>query len=220
MDVYASDEEKVEALRKWWKENWKAVSFGLLIGLGGLYGWRYWQATLARQADAASETYQQMLHLIEEKKNDDAAQMGKTLMAQSPGSIYAALAALTAARLSVEEENYGRAKELLAWVSNNSEQPEVKRTARLRLARIHLAENDAAQAWTLLADMDKSGDLATVQELKGDVQAAQNKFAEARKYYEVALARVGTGGGGGDTQTLQAKLNDLGTATAAAPAVK
>jgi predicted negative regulator of RcsB-dependent stress response len=146
--------------------------------------------------------------------------MGKTLMAQSPGSIYASLAALTAARLSVDEEDYGKAKELLAWVSNNTDQLEVKRIARLRLARIHLAENDAAQAWMLLADMDKGGELATVQELKGDVLAAQNKLDEARKYYEIALARLGTADGGGDTQTLQAKLNDLGPATPAEPTVK
>ncbi len=43
MNFYDSEEQQVEAIKDWWKENGKAVIFGAVIGLGGLFGWRYYQ---------------------------------------------------------------------------------------------------------------------------------------------------------------------------------
>ena len=42
MSEYQTDEEKVEAIRKWWRENGTAVVAGLVLGLAGLIGWQYW----------------------------------------------------------------------------------------------------------------------------------------------------------------------------------
>ncbi|PAR85254.1 YfgM family protein, partial [Vibrio cholerae] len=43
MELYDTEEQQVEAIKDWWKENGKAVIFGAVIGLGGLFGWRYYQ---------------------------------------------------------------------------------------------------------------------------------------------------------------------------------
>ena len=33
MDIYQTEDEQVEALKKWWEENGKSVIFGLCIGV-------------------------------------------------------------------------------------------------------------------------------------------------------------------------------------------
>ena len=51
MEGYISDNEQVEVIRKWWRENGKSLVLGLIIGLVGLfiygaatnksYGWNW-----------------------------------------------------------------------------------------------------------------------------------------------------------------------------------
>ncbi len=53
MDVYRTDEEQVEALRKWWLENGKSVIAGIVIGFSAIFGWRAWQDHTIVQAEAA-----------------------------------------------------------------------------------------------------------------------------------------------------------------------
>ena len=41
------DEEQVEALKKWWQENWKALAAGLVLG-------RDWEECLRQGAESAA----------------------------------------------------------------------------------------------------------------------------------------------------------------------
>ncbi|MBK1649657.1 YfgM family protein [Rhabdochromatium marinum] len=53
-----TDEEKAEAIKKWWKENGIAVISGVAIGLAAIYGWRAWtnyQEQIGQQASLAFE---------------------------------------------------------------------------------------------------------------------------------------------------------------------
>ncbi len=43
MEIYNSEEQQVEAIKRFWKENGTAIIAGVVLGLGGLYGWRYFQ---------------------------------------------------------------------------------------------------------------------------------------------------------------------------------
>ena len=70
MDVYTTEEQQVEAIKKWWKENGKAVVIGAIIGLGGLYGWRYYQAEQDQQMERASDAYVQVVEAMTTKQAD------------------------------------------------------------------------------------------------------------------------------------------------------
>ena len=37
VDIYDSDREQVEALRKWWKENGKSIVLGAGLGLAAVF---------------------------------------------------------------------------------------------------------------------------------------------------------------------------------------
>ena len=36
---YSTDDEKVEAIKTWWKQNGLSILAGALIGLGGIAAW-------------------------------------------------------------------------------------------------------------------------------------------------------------------------------------
>ena len=37
MEIYNSEEQQVEAIKRFWKENGTAIIAGVVLGLGGLY---------------------------------------------------------------------------------------------------------------------------------------------------------------------------------------
>ena len=42
VDHHLSEKEQIEQLKRWWNENGKSLVAGLVIGIGGLAGYRYW----------------------------------------------------------------------------------------------------------------------------------------------------------------------------------
>ena len=65
---YATDEERVEELKKWWKENGKSVIFGIVLGLSILFGWRWWGDYQLNQSLQASTLYTQLELAIQQKR--------------------------------------------------------------------------------------------------------------------------------------------------------
>ena len=64
MDEYLTDQQQAEKLQRWWKENGVFVIAGLVIGVGGLFGWRQWQDYKLEQAENASAVYEQLILAI------------------------------------------------------------------------------------------------------------------------------------------------------------
>ena len=44
VDEYLSEREQADQLRAWFKENWLWLVAGTVLGLGGVYGYRWWNA--------------------------------------------------------------------------------------------------------------------------------------------------------------------------------
>ena len=42
MEQFATEEQQVEAIKRFWKEHGTAIIVGAALGLGGLWGWRYY----------------------------------------------------------------------------------------------------------------------------------------------------------------------------------
>ena len=216
MDRYTTDEEQFEALKTWWKENGKAVIAGVIFGLIGLTGWRYWQGYVKTQTEQASAAYQRLLAQVADHKQETAAQGAKRIIERFEKSPYAVFSALMLAKLYVEGNEPAKAKEQLQWVLDHSSPTEIKWVARLRLARLLLAEGQPDQAWSLVSEMEREQQAATLPsyyELKGDVLIAQGKPEEARNAYLQALALSGSAGS--PPSLLQMKLDDLGEVSTA-----
>ena len=71
MEGYESEKEQVEAIKKWWQANGKSIIVGVVLGISLVVGGRWWLASQHKQAELASDQYEQVLQEI--KKGDDKA---------------------------------------------------------------------------------------------------------------------------------------------------
>ncbi len=208
MDVYASEEEQVEAIKKWWKQNGKAIITGLIIGLGALSGWRYWQTYTANKETQASIAYQQLMSNIADHKKPAANASGEKLLHEFPTSAYADLTALILAGLAMEEDDHAKATTYLQRVAAQGTMDALRDLAHIRLARLELAEGKAKAALTRLEGITGGDKMITWLELKGDAQVALQQGDAARDSYLLALSLAENNGA--NKGLLQLKLDDLG----------
>jgi len=185
---YETDEERAEAIKKWWKENGLSIFLGVGIGLGAIFGWRAWidyRETVRQQASAAFEQL-----LVEADAGDarSARAQSKLLREEFAATAYATLASLVRARVEVEAGDLAAARTALEQAIAGSPAPGIRRIAALRLARVLIAEGELAGAADLIARHDGSGFGGAFSALRGEIAEAQGRGADARAAYERALA--------------------------------
>ena len=73
MEVYTTENEQVDALRRFFAENGKALAVGVVLGIGAPVGWRYWQSHENSNMMAASQSYQEASDRLAAGKPDDVA---------------------------------------------------------------------------------------------------------------------------------------------------
>jgi predicted negative regulator of RcsB-dependent stress response len=215
MDDYLSEEERVEALKKWWQANSGSVITGLAIGLAVIFGWKAWQNTQTHKAEEASGLYQQLLKAVDAKQSEPALKLSERIIEHYQGSAYATYATLFAARLKAEAGDLAGAKKALGDLLNASKDDNVRHLARLRLGQVLLALGEIDPALKLLEplkprDMGKYESL--YEELKGDLYAAQDRGSDALAAYERAK-QVGE-----TAPLLDIKINNLAVEPAQSPA--
>ena len=206
METYSSDEERLEALQRWWKENRSSIFSGLLMGLVVIAGWKMWQSNRQETAEQASLVYHQLTEATEAKQNEAAVKLGERLIQQYPSTAYAEYARLFLAKLKVEAGDLGGARKILEEELSQSKDDALKALARLRLGRILLAQGEIEPALKLLGGVtdQQVGKFAGLYaELRGDLLAAAKRPAEARGAYAKAKEL------GNQSPLLELKLNDL-----------
>jgi len=209
VEAYLTEEERLEALQRWWKENRQSLILGVLLGVAIIIGWNMWQGNVRSQNEQASSLYQQMLKASEAKQTEPAIKLGERVIATYPSSSYADYARLLLAKLKVDSNDLPGAKAVLEETLAKTKDENIKHIARLRLAQVMLASGETGPALSLLEPLtvEQMGKFAGLyQELKGDLYAAANRPEEARKAYEAAKES------GEISPLLELKLNDLPTA--------
>ncbi|MBE2294213.1 MAG: tetratricopeptide repeat protein, partial [Phycisphaerales bacterium] len=208
MDQY-TDDERVEDLKKWWKENGASIIGGLVLGLIVIFGWQYWNSHRITQEEAASQKYQTFIEVADKSDIEQARQQGQAFLTDFPNSSYAVLVALRLARLAMDRGDTSAASQQLEWVIGNAKIDEIQDIARLRLARILSSTGQAEEAKKALEHITTTSLLAERDELRGDLYLAANDRNQAQSAYTAALAA-----GGGNNPLLQLKLDNLAPPTA------
>jgi len=212
MEFYESEEQRVEALKKWWKDNSTSVFTGLALGLAVLTGWNAWQRNQHQKMEEASGLYQQLLRAVDAQQTEPAIKLSERIIEQHQGTAYATYATLFEARLKVDAGDLAGAKKVLGDLLASAKDENIKHLARLRLARVLLALGEADPALKLLEPL-KPKDMAKYEsqyeELKGDLYAVQQRSSEALAAYERAKET-------GDTAPIiEMKINNLAVAPSA-----
>lgn len=208
---YETDEEKVEAIKKWWKENGVSVIAGAAIGLGSIFAWRMWVDHRDHVAGQASAAFEQLLihataaNQPETVPPEAIVKQADLLQDQFGSTPYAAFGKLVAARALYLAGDAVAAMNALREALAHAPDPAIARVAALRLARIQVAEGQLEEARATLVAYDDSpafaGDFAAI---RGDIAAAQGATEAARAAYEQALEQRS-----GLSQWIRLKLDNL-----------
>ena len=187
MEIYQSEDEQVEALRRWWNEYGRSVLAGLAIALLLAFGWRAWVSYRAGQSEKASAEYEQMLSAVQAGALEKADKIGRHVVGEFEATPYAPLASLYLAKIAVQRNELPGAEAHLRWALDNAKMPGVKDTARLRLAHVLLAENKPKDALALLQGAKADAFEAAYAEAEGDVYVAMGERDKALAAYQRAL---------------------------------
>ncbi len=189
MSDYETEEQQVEAIKDWWKENSKSVFLGVVLGVGGIFSWRGWVSYEQGQAVEASDLYAQVADAAVAEDSSTVKSLSATLRNDHSGSAFASMASLMEARVDVQSGALSDASEHLQWVVDNASLEEMKVVAQLRRARVLLAEGKADDALNALPSKVTPEFAGRAAEIRGDIHLAKGDLDAARNAYSEAQAQ-------------------------------
>jgi len=218
---YLSEKEQWEQIRTWVRENGLWVVAGVALAAAGLQGWRWWQGHLDERGTRASAAYARMIDALEKGDRTQAFVRLGELERDYQSSPYADQGKLLAARVYVEGKELDKAAHELETVMNGTKDHELALVARVRLARVEIAQGKPDEALTTLNAVEAGAFAARYHEVRGDAWYAKGDKAAALKEYRSAAGNPDLG----DAALLDLKIADLAAdappasaATVAAPA--
>ena len=221
VDEFLSEREQAEQLRDWLRANWIWMAAGVALVVGGYYGHQWWQSRQATESLAAEARFSAMLEALTRNSREEGVRIGNEIATAHRDTPYADQALLLLARLDVEGGNLGQAESRLAGVAQESDDPELRHLAQLRLARVQLAQGRHEAALATLEAARQPATEARVEELRGDVLLARGDEAGALAAYRKAQSLAETpslDGGLVDAELLGLKIDELSSEAAAAAA--
>lgn len=211
MAIYDLEEqEKLDALKAWWTDNRRTVILAVIafaVTVAAVQGWRHYKQT---RALGAAALYEGLLEGAKSKDPSKVQAAAASIIKDYASSGYAAPAAFTAAKASVDAGNFAAAKGSLTWVVEHAPDEATRAIARLRLAAVLFDEKRYEEALQQLDAKHAESTAPLYAEMKGDVLTAQGKIADARAAYKSALERLPVGSE--YRNLVQLKLDSLGEA--------
>ncbi|MBT4519856.1 MAG: tetratricopeptide repeat protein [Halieaceae bacterium] len=215
MESYRTEEEQVEALKRWWDENGRSIILAAVIALAAGFGWQNWKDYDQRRAEGASALYQEMLEKlggeeISTDKLDAARDLALELKSIYPSSGYAQFASLHLAKMAVTAGDMDEAEvQLRAVLNEASKGSDMAQIVELRLARVIAAKGDADQALAILSGAVDTTYQASYAMARGDILMQQSRLDEARAAYASARILIEQSEGQANIPSLDHKLQNL-----------
>lgn len=216
------EQEQISALKAWWTDNGKWLVTLVVVAAVGYLGYEFWNGQKREQNAKAGAVFSSLEEAIAAKDAKKAKDIAGELISKYPGTSYATLGALLAAKSQVEAGELKNARSELEWVAQHAPTPELKDIARLRLAYVMIDENAFAEAEKQLSAKPVASLEARYAEARGDLLMLQNKMAEARAAYKDSLAKfdeqakllgvAAAGAGNPYRDTVEIKLDAVGGA--------
>lgn len=186
MEQFATEEQQVEAIKRFWKDNGLAIIAGAVIGLGGLWGWRYFTEQQLVSKEEASIEYQAAVEAAIDEKSTEKL-IAFTDQTDQPG--YKAISELILATQHVEKRDYDAASDVLENLIVSEKDSPLAAVASLRLGALQLEQSQYEAAISTAENIKIESFQAQSLVLKGDALTALSRFEEAKAAYELALEK-------------------------------
>ena len=209
MAEHLTDEQQLESLKHWWKENGMQLVLIVALSVGGWYAWQQWQGNKKVKAEMGSLVYIEMMDLasqaplsaLPDEQREAMVEKSQVLKNDYANTQYAHYAGLLLAKLAVAEKRFDDAAVELQTVIDNTGGEELSYIAKMRLARLEMGRKNYPQALALLEGDTPLAIQPSVAELRGDIHLFAGDQSAARAAYQSALDALGS-----DDQRLRALL--------------
>lgn len=190
MSTYTSDQEQMQMIKNWWKENGRFTIIIVVLTVMVSYGWKTWQQYNLQKTESASIIYEQMLNAIANHKDKEFENHAENLINNFPNTPYASIAALSWGKAAIDQKSYQVALEKLDWVVKHGKGKDLQQIGRIREARLLLALKNYQQALDILSVVNARSYLPLIEQIRGDIYTAMDKQVEAKKAYQSALSHL------------------------------
>lgn len=204
MEVYSNENEQVDALRRFFANNGKALAVGVVIGIAALGGWRYWSSHQQDSAKTVSAEYQKVISAMQAGKPETLEAVNT--FASENSNTYGALAALDLAKQYVDSNQLDKAATLLQNGLKDTKDANLQAVINLRLARIQLQQNQADAALKTLDGVKGDGWTAIVADIRGEALLSKGDKQGARDAWSKG---VESDASPALKQMMQMKMNNL-----------
>lgn len=186
MSFYQTEEEQLEAIKKWWSKYSNMITIALVIMLTILLSYKYWHWQQTKFIANASNQYESLLAAVSNQNPVNIEAYSNNLIKNYNGTIYATVAHLILAKLYITQNQYAKAEDNLKFILASKTINTFKELARIRLARLYLENKAYERALTTLKTVDDAAYKGIVLEIQGDIYSAMSKEQEAKFAYNEA----------------------------------
>ncbi|WP_133130433.1 YfgM family protein [Legionella yabuuchiae] len=207
MSVYMTEEEQIEAIKRWWKRYSNIIIVTISLILLAIAGYKYWSWHQDKRTLQASNAYEHLMVAFSNKDTKKIHSYANQLIKEYTDTVYADAARMTLAKLFVTNSKFKQAEEQLQHVASKSHMPALQQVARIRLARILLSQDQNDKALDKLDSVVDASYKPVIDELRGDIYAATGKYPQAVAAYRKAMNESQSQGIG--NLFLEMKTNEL-----------
>lgn len=204
MEVYDNENDQVDALKRFFAENGKALAVGVVLGIGALVGWRFWNGHQDASAREVSLAYQNVTSVMKADKPESITAVENFV--SSNKNTYGALAALDVANQLVGKNDLSSAATQLQTGLANTSDDNLKALINLRLARIQVQQKQADDALKTLDSIKGDGWTAMVADIRGEALLSKGDKQGARDAWSKGVA---SGTSPALREMMQMKINNL-----------
>jgi predicted negative regulator of RcsB-dependent stress response len=205
VEVYSNENEQVDALRRFFANNGKALAIGIVLGIGVLGGWRYWNTHQDSSAREVSASYEQLTRALDSSKPQTLEAVAKFVSENS--NTYGALASLDLAKQYADKNELAKAATQLQNGVKNTKDANLLAVMNLRLARIQLQQKQADDALKTLDGVKGEGWSAIVADIRGEALLSKGDKQGARDAWSKGIASEASPA---LKEMMQMKMNNLG----------
>ncbi|WP_340615695.1 YfgM family protein [Xenorhabdus entomophaga] len=189
MQVYTTETEQVDAIKRFFVTNGKYLAVGLVLGFGALVGWRYWQTHQTNQLYETAAKFEKLNKSLALGSKEGVAAADK--FANETNNIYGVMADLGLAKHAIGQNDLAQAEKNLLAASGKATDEDMKTLSNLRLARVQLAEDKTDAALKTLELVKGKGWLVVAEDIRGDILVKKGDIAGARAAYSKGLESDG-----------------------------
>lgn len=187
MDDFLTDEQQADRTKQWLRENGIFLAAGIVLGLGGLFGWQSYEGHQTELSAEAAGVYEQLRSAIDGERYNEVDETLELLAADYASTPYLDQGRLAIAAMHMSRNSPEEAVASLQAVVASGGDPELRRVAELRIAQIQIYLEQYEAALAMLGPDDQSAFVGQFHELRGDVFYARAEYENARDEYRAAL---------------------------------